>query len=146
MEFTQEFSEFRPWSNAAEVFDRINDEDKMSELEQHLEDVFAGRTPSATEINDYLASDSDSVYRALDMKPDDTDTYDVDEIATEWCISNDKTFLYANLNDDNNIEIHYTDENGTDDMVEIISDSDIADLYGNDNCEYNMDSELFELW
>lgn len=146
MEFTQDFGEFRPWSDAVAVFDRINDEDKMFELERHLEDVFSGHTPSATEINDYLWHDSDSVYKALDMKPDDPDTHDIDEIATEWCLSNDKTFLYANLNDDNDVEIHYTDENGTDDKVEIISDSDIAELFGNDNCEYNADKEHFELW
>ena len=85
MQYVKEFSEgFKPWSGAVEVYERIEREAGLDALERALEEVFGDDPPTDTEINDYLWFESDSLYAALGMKPDDTHTHTLAEIAEAW--------------------------------------------------------------
>ena len=55
------------WSGALDTLAHIEKADKEEELMQHLEDMFADRTPTDTEVNDYLWHDREYVYEALGL-------------------------------------------------------------------------------
>ena len=55
------------WSGALDTLEDIERADKEEELMQHLEEVFADRTPTDTEVNDYLWHDREYVYEALGL-------------------------------------------------------------------------------
>ena len=55
------------WSGALDTLADIEKADKEEELMQHLEDMFADRTPTDTEVNDYLWHDREYVYEALGL-------------------------------------------------------------------------------
>ena len=55
------------WSGALDTLADIEKADKEDELMQHLEEVFADRTPTDTEVNDYLWHDREYVYEALGL-------------------------------------------------------------------------------
>ena len=57
------------WSGALDTLADIEKADKEEELMQHLEDMFADRTPTDTEVNDYLWHDREYVYEALGLTP-----------------------------------------------------------------------------
>jgi hypothetical protein len=55
------------WSGALDTLADIEKADKEDELMQHLEEVFMDRTPTDTEINDYLWHDRQYVYEAVGL-------------------------------------------------------------------------------
>lgn len=55
------------WSGALDTLADIENAGKEDELMQHLEDMFADRTPTDTEVNDYLWHDREYVYEALGL-------------------------------------------------------------------------------
>ena len=55
------------WSGALDTLEDIEKADKEEELMQHLEEVFADRTPTDTEVNDYLWHDREYVYEAVGL-------------------------------------------------------------------------------
>ena len=55
------------WSGALDTLEDIEKADKEEELMQHLEEVFADRTPTDTEVNDYLWFERGSIYEAVGL-------------------------------------------------------------------------------
>ena len=55
------------WSGALDTLADIEKADKEEELMQHLEEVFMDRTPTDTEVNDYLWHDRQYVYEAVGL-------------------------------------------------------------------------------
>ena len=55
------------WSGALDTLADIENAGKEEELMQHLEDMFADRTPTDTEVNDYLWHDREYVYQAVGL-------------------------------------------------------------------------------
>ena len=55
------------WSGALDTLEDIEKADKEEELMQHLEEVFMDRTPTDTEVNDYLWHDRELVYEAVGL-------------------------------------------------------------------------------
>lgn len=55
------------WSGALDTLEDIEKADKEEELMQYLEDIFADRTPTDTEVNDYLWHDRESVYEGVGL-------------------------------------------------------------------------------
>lgn len=55
------------WSGALDTLADIERADKEEELMQHLEEVFMDRTPTDTEVNDYLWHDRQYVYEAVGL-------------------------------------------------------------------------------
>ena len=68
MQFKKDFSEFEPWGQAREIYERIEEEGKLDELESLLEETFTSELPTDTQINDLLAYDWEWVYEMLDIK------------------------------------------------------------------------------
>ena len=56
MKYTREFSvdNFNFWSGAVQVVDAFRKANMLDDLQQIIEDVFADRTPTETEINDFV--------------------------------------------------------------------------------------------
>jgi hypothetical protein len=59
MKYTKEFSvdNFKFWSGAVQVVDAFRKVNMLDDLQQIIEDVFADRTPTDTEINDFVCFD-----------------------------------------------------------------------------------------
>lgn len=55
------------WSGALDTLADIEKANKEEELMQHLEEVFMDKTPTDTEINDYLWFERASVYEAVGL-------------------------------------------------------------------------------
>ena len=55
------------WSGALDTLEDIERADKEEELMAHLEEVFMDKTPTDTEVNDYLWHDRQYVYEALGL-------------------------------------------------------------------------------
>ena len=55
------------WSGALDTLADIEKADKEEELMEHLEEVFADRTPTDTEVNDYLWHDRQYIYEAVGL-------------------------------------------------------------------------------
>ena len=68
MQYKKDFSEFEPWGQAREIYERIEEEGKLDELESLLEEMYQEKLPTDTQINDLLAYDWEWVYEMLDIK------------------------------------------------------------------------------
>lgn len=68
MQYKKDFCEFEPWGQAREIYERIEEEGKLDELESLLEETFMSELPTETDINDLLAYDWEWVYEMLDIK------------------------------------------------------------------------------
>ena len=82
MEYTVEFTsfwDFEAWSGGKDTLEDIKNADKMDELYALAKEIFFDRTPSDTEINDWLWFDRDSIYDSLGMNDDEEDEEDDDE-------------------------------------------------------------------
>ena len=55
------------WSGALDTLKDIENEDKEEELMQLLEEVFMEKTPTDTEINDFLWFERDFIYENLGL-------------------------------------------------------------------------------
>jgi len=84
MEYTQEFSvsDFGFWGGAKDTMDDIIAANLEDALERHLEDIFADNTPTATDINDYVWHERETIYKELGLNENgelDEDEEDEDE-------------------------------------------------------------------
>lgn len=73
MEFTQEFDvhKFEFWGPAKDNVSEIRKAGKLSELERLIEDVFGDRTPSMTEINDFVSYERDMIWEDLGLEDEE---------------------------------------------------------------------------
>ena len=114
---TCDFSEYRPWSGAISTYERIEEEGKLDDLENLLEDVYPEGI-SMVGINDILWFDSDWVFEMLGITDDEEDfdeslfeslvdrycqrVYDnVRDFKTTSCSKKDKNFIVEGI-------LHYT--------------------------------------
>lgn len=67
MKFNTEINmeDFPAWSGAIDTLDRIKEEGKIKELEFLMQDIFCNKTPTKSEINDFLWFDDDFIYESL---------------------------------------------------------------------------------
>lgn len=79
MKFTRDFDEFEPWGQAEEIFDRIAEEGKLSELESLLEGMYTNELPTETELNDLLAYDWEWVFEMLGIEEEDEEEEEGEE-------------------------------------------------------------------
>ena len=78
------------WSGALDTLADIERAGKEDELMQHLEDMFADRTPTDTEVNDYLWHDREYVYEALGLNSNGEIPTEVDKARDEdtvWIVT-----------------------------------------------------------
>lgn len=75
-----DFSDYKPWQGAKETYDLIEDAGKLDELEEYLEECYPDGI-TATQINDLLWFDGESVLRYLGLG--DEEDEEVDESLKE---------------------------------------------------------------
>ena len=61
-------NDFKAWSGAKDTLQTIREHDKIDDLECFLEDLFHDRTPTETEINDFLWFESEYIYTNLNIE------------------------------------------------------------------------------
>lgn len=82
MEYTVEFNinEFPAWGDAIETIEKIQAAGKIEEFENLLEDTFSDTYPTITEVNDFLASEQDYIFKSLGINQNNkTDFGDVED-------------------------------------------------------------------
>lgn len=79
MQYKKDFCEFEPWGQAREIYERIDEEGKLDELESLLEEMFTNELPTETDINDLLAYDWEWVYESLGIKEDEEEDEEEEE-------------------------------------------------------------------
>lgn len=67
-----DLSDYRAWSGAKDTWQKIQDEDKVDEFEQLMEECYPDGL-TETELNDILWFDSDWVFEQLGIKDEDED-------------------------------------------------------------------------
>ena len=61
-------NDFKARSGAKDTLQTIREHDKIDDLECFLEDLFNDRTPTETEINDFLWFESDYIFTNLGIE------------------------------------------------------------------------------
>lgn len=56
------------WGQALNVLQEIYDNDLEEELIEHLTELFVDNMPTLTELNDYIAYDWETIYKAIGLK------------------------------------------------------------------------------
>ncbi len=79
MQYKKDFCEFEPWGQAREIYEKIEEEGKLDELESLLEEMYQEKLPTETEINDLLAYDWEWVYESLGIKEEDEEEDEEEE-------------------------------------------------------------------
>lgn len=153
MQFLSDFSEFKPWSGAVEVYERIVQEKSVDDLENALDQIFADdeTPPTATAINDLLWFEPDTVYKLLGMRPDNTTTRTLEEIAAAWLEENEK-YGYARprveIVDSETVRVHYLEDESdpNSEETENLDAEEVAWLFGDDCGEIDEDAQTVETW
>ena len=135
------------WSGALDTLADIEKADKEEELMQHLEEVFMDRTPTETEVNDYLWFERESIYEAVGLNKNGELPTEVDkarENNASWHVSiaelkNSKLFDDRFINFV--IDMIQTDE---DDDGNPIYDEDETYWVDFEELENNSDNEITE--
>jgi hypothetical protein len=67
MKYSKEFdvNEFDFWGGAKDTIKVIKEHKMMGQLQDMLEEIFADKIPTATEINDTVWFDSDEIFNML---------------------------------------------------------------------------------
>lgn len=67
MRYSKEFdvNEFEFWGGAKDTIKVIKEHKMMGQLQDMLEEIFADKIPTATEINDRVWFDSDEIFNML---------------------------------------------------------------------------------
>lgn len=78
------FSDFEPWSGACDTYNRICDENKQSEMDYYLEEMFPDGCTD-TELNDLLWFDSEMIYEYLGILENDEEEI-LSEIGKEYMV------------------------------------------------------------
>ena len=71
MKYTTEINSmnnFNAWSGAVDTLNTIREHDKIEDLEYMLEDLFHDRTPTETEINDFLWFEDEYIFEHLGIE------------------------------------------------------------------------------
>ena len=64
-----DFSDYCPWAGAVDAYAKIEEEDKLGELESLLDEWFDGEA-TVTQINDILWFETEKVFNALGITED----------------------------------------------------------------------------
>lgn len=69
MQFTQEFNvdTFHFWSGAKDTIEDVKKAKKMDELQTLIEDYFADKTPTKTQVNDFVWFQRDFIFEQLEI-------------------------------------------------------------------------------
>lgn len=154
MQYLKEFSEdFEPWSGAVENYERIIREKSPEELEKALAQIFddEDNPPTETQINDLLWFEPEEVYKILGMKPDNTTTHTLEEIAAAWLEENKKYDVArprVEIVDSETVRVYFLeDENDPDsEQTEDLDAEEVAGLFGDDCGEIDEDAQTVETW
>ena len=65
--YSEDFSNYQPWSGAVETFERIEEEGMLNDLERLIDDVYPEGI-TVTGLNDLLWFDSEWVYEQLGIQ------------------------------------------------------------------------------
>ena len=153
MQFLNEFAEFKPWSGAVEVYERIVQEKSVDDLENALDQIFTDdeTPPTATAINDLLWFEPDTVYKLLGMKPDSATTHTLDEIGAAWLEENEK-YGYARprveIVDSETVRVHFLEDESdpNSEETEDLDAEEVAGLFGDDCGEIDEDAQTVATW
>ena len=151
MKYTIEdsFENFKPWSGAVDAFERIISEGKADEADRYFEDNEPAEGWTDTAINDLLWFESDELFKALGMKPDDTETHDAAAIVETWKNEQveDLSPVRVEFADDA-VRIIYTDEDEADsgEQSEELDAEEVAELFGKSSGEIDAGAQSVEVW
>lgn len=84
MKLTINFSDFKPWSNAIDTWNRIEEEGKIDELEAVLEEIYS-EGMSDVELNDLLWFEPETVFGWLGIPDDEEDEDEEDGDFDTFC-------------------------------------------------------------
>ena len=146
----EDFSDFEPWSGAVSTWQRIIDEGKADEADRYLEEIEPANGWTKTAINDLLRFDSDSVYKALGMRPDDCNERTADEIGNAW--TSDNGGMGYKLQrveiEADGVTIYYIDEDDEthEEQSEELDAEGVARLFGDSCGEIDDDAGLVYTW
>ena len=135
------------WSGALDTLKDIENADKEDELMQLLEEIFADRTPTDTEVNDFLWFGREYIYENVGLTKDGELPTIVDEareMNANWHVSVTeikKSGLFEQSLIDYIIEMIQTDE---DDNGNPIYDEDETYWLDIDELENHSDNEITE--
>ena len=146
----ENFSDFEPWSGAVSTWQRIMDEGKADKAERYLEEIEPEDGWTKTAINDLLWFDSDLVYKALGMRPDDCNKRTADEIGEAWALDNDGMgyeLRRVEIGVDG-VTVYYIDEDDEtqEEQSEELDAEDVARLFGDSCGEIDDDAGLVYTW
>lgn len=65
--YSEDFSDYKPWSGAVETFERIEEENKLDDLERLIDEVYPEGI-TVTGLNDLLWFDSEWVFEQLGIQ------------------------------------------------------------------------------
>ena len=70
MKYTTEISirNFNAWSGAVDTLETIREHNRLDDLEYMIEELFYDRTPTETEINDFLWFEDEYIYEHLGIE------------------------------------------------------------------------------
>ena len=146
----ENFSDFEPWSGAVSTWQRIIDEGKADEAERYIESIEPADGWTETAINDLLWFDSDSVYKALGMRPDGCKKRTADEIGEAWALDNDGMGykLQRVEIEADGVTVYYIDEDDEthEEQSEELDAEDVARLFGDSCGEIDDDAGLVYTW
>ena len=146
----ENFSDFEPWSGAVSTWQRIIDEGKADEADRYLEEIEPADGWTKTAINDLLWFDSDSVYKALGMRPDGCEKRTADEIGEAWTLDSDGMGykLQRVEIEADGVTVYYSDEHDEahEEQSEKLYAEDVARLFGDDCGEIDDDTGLVYTW
>ena len=146
----ENFSDFEPWSGAVSTWHRIMAEGKADEADRYIERIEPADGWTKTAINDLLRFDSDSVYKALGMRPDDCNKRTADEIGEEWAMDNDGMgyeLRRVEIETDG-VTVYYIDKDDEahEEQSEKLDAEDVARLFGDGCGEIDDGAGLVYTW
>ena len=146
----EKFSDFEPWSGAVSTWQRIMEEGKADEADRYFEEIEPADGWTKTAINDLLWFDSDSVYKALGMRPDGCEKRTADEIGETWTSDNDGMGykLQRVEIEADGVTVYYIDEDDDthEEQSEELDAEDVARLFGDSCGEIDDDAGLVYTW
>ena len=143
----ENFNNFEPWSGAVSTWKRIINEGKADEADRYLEEIEPADGWTKSAINDLLWFDSDLVYKARGMRPDDCKKRTADEIGNAWISDNDGMgyeLRRVEIEADG-VTVYYIDETQEEQSEELDAE-DVARLFGDSCGEIDEDAGLVYTW
>ena len=146
----ENFNNFEPWSGAVSTWQRIINEGKADEADRYLEEIEPAEGWTKTAINELLWFDSDLVYKALGMRPDNCSKRTADEIGNAWISDNDDMgyeLRRVEIEADS-VTVYYIDEDDEtqEEQSEELDAEDVARLFGDSCGEIDDDAGLVYTW